>query len=269
MNVLMFTMTMLLLIATMTYAKLTSLKMLHFSKIQFEQYIEQNERTFLNEEAKVKYDNTHITAHESTLPRQPKTGTSKLSLAILFDADEREKDPSKLKDVIDLSKKLILNLYSKEIAIQKHLETSPDILDRFFLSLMKEFDKRNEKIKTIEELASIDFHDEALNEFSYELFKTHTGTKDYSFLDHLTLQKQKTRLFLASKELLQAIFNQNSSIVSEVLEKRELLYKQAKKDKKNEAASAEFKEFMTNLSPYLNPNLFDLSVTRTNPKNYE
>lgn len=65
MNVLMFTMTMILLIATMTYAKLKSIHVLNISKLQFEHYFEKNRYSFSNGEALLRYDHIHIVPHKS------------------------------------------------------------------------------------------------------------------------------------------------------------------------------------------------------------
>lgn len=300
MNVLMFTMTMLLILASMTYTRLDSFRSLMITKTQFENHLEKAEHKFLNDKAEEWYEKIIVNSSVNNLPgskaKNNRKGCSKLSWAIFFDSNKRDKDPNKFRQVADLSKKLILNLFPKDSNVQKMISTHPDIIDNLFSKLMEASDKlpSNLKIKEISHLASLELDDEDLKLFRYELFKesdypinanfidsspSHAKTKTdqkgkkketYSLLDHLTVMPAKTRVFLASKEVLLATC-QDETVVSQILEKRDFFYKAVKNKNPitNAEASIQFKSFINGLSSSFNDDLFDFSITKTNPKKYE
>lgn len=287
MNVLMFTMTMIILLATMTYAKIDSFRTLQISEKEFQSYIEKTERKIINNEADIWYKSIVVNPQGSNTPgtpKPPRVGTSKFSWSVILDADERDKDPQKLKQVIELTKKLIFNLFSEQKTFNTMIEANPDILDRLFSSLINTIDKLpgDRKIKKIIELSSLDLQNEELNLLLYELIKENphnTIPKDnkqlkrnkdsYSLLDQLTTEPKPTRLYLASRALLTSIFNQDSGLADQVIIKRQTLYNQVKGGMDIGEANAEFEAFIKSIFPYINPKLFNYSVTKTDPKKYE
>lgn len=287
MNVLMFTMTMIILLATMTYAKIDSFRTLQISETEFQRYIEKTERKMINDEARIWYDSIVINSQGTNTPgntKNPRVGTSKLSWSILLDSDERDKDPQKLKQVIELTKKLIFNLFSEQATFTKMMEANPDILDRLFSSLINSIDKlpADRKIKKIIELSSLDLQNEDLNLLLYELIKENPHKVDskenkqvkpkkdsYSLLDQLTRDPKPTRLYLASRALLTSIFNQDSGLADQVIVKRQTLYNQVKGGMDILEANAEFEAYIKSIFPYINSQLFNYSVSKTDPKKYE
>jgi len=198
---------------------------------------------------------------------------------------ERDKDPSKFKHMAELTKKLIYNMFSAQVTVNKMIESNPDILDRLFSGLMNAVNKlpAETKIKKIAQLSSLDLQDEELNLLRYELFKENpypigfekeakkNMDKDsYSLLDQLTTDSKPTRFYLASKVLLKSIFNQDMGLVDQVITKRQSLFSEVKSaSKTNQEATAEFKAFLKSIYPYINDNLFDYSVAKTDPRKYE
>lgn len=93
----------------------------------------------------------------------------------------------------------------------------------------------------------------------------------YSLLDYITVDDAiKIRVFLASKPLLMAIFD-NLDVVNSIIAMRNDLYKKvANGSISAQDASAQFK---TATAPKSDPNfddmILDYSITKTNPKNYE
>lgn len=92
----------------------------------------------------------------------------------------------------------------------------------------------------------------------------------YSLLDFVNLSKYlKIRVYLASREVLQAIFR-DKNIVDDVIAQRQALYKQALDDVAVNVLSQSFKElFEARRDPEIDPSMLDFSVSKTNPKNYE
>jgi len=289
MNVLMFTMTMIFLLATMTYARLDTFLSHQIIEIEIQRYIEKSERLMINLAAKETYEKTVVnpqTPNSPNTPNTPRTGTSKLSWSIFLDQNERDKDPSKYKQVAELTKKVILNLFSEQETVNKMIENNPDILDRLFTSVMNAVNKLppEMKIKKIAQISSVDLQDEELNLLRYELFKENSHVADakedtflknknketYSLLDQLTTEAKPTRFYLASKVLLKSIFNQDMGLVDQVITKRQSLHAEVKTAAKTNAdATSEFKAFLKSIYPYINDSHFDYSVTKTDPKKYE
>lgn len=278
MNILLFAMAMLMLLASMTYAKLDSFRSLQLSKSQFEIHLKKNDFNYFDAKTNSWYYSITVKKQDSKKTKSPKIGLSKLSFYPLLDSKEREKDPSKVREILELSKNLILTLFVNQPNVQKMLEVNPDIIDQFFNELVKAIDKLPEKtkIKKIEELSAIELEDEELKNFRYEICKENHKVleqgKDevsYSFLKELTANAGKTRPFLASKNLLKSIFK-DDRIVEQILEMRISLRKSIINDKMEPPeAMTQFEEFLKSLCPYLNDNLFDYSITKTDPKEYE
>ncbi|HRD56301.1 MAG TPA: hypothetical protein PLC42_07905 [Parachlamydiaceae bacterium] len=286
MNILLFAMTILMLLASMTYAKLDSFYSMQLSKSQFEYYLKKNESNYLKEKADKWYEKVIVKSQQpSNGKKKIKAGLAKLSFYSILDSKEREKDPAKAREIIEISKNLILNLFEDQPNVQKMLETNSDIVDRFFNGLIAAIDKLPEqsKIKKIDELSSLELQDEDLKNFRYEIFKRNDLPKKedqtdlkkkknekttYSLLDEWSATSGKTRLFLASKNLLKVIFK-NEAAADQILEKRYSLFNAVKNKMDANDATIEFKHFLNDLCPYLNDSLFDYTVTQTNPKDYE
>lgn len=287
MNILMFTMTMLMLLATMTYARLDSFLTLQTSNKQFEHQMQKSMHTYSDEVAEERYKKIitkpKVTPAGAKTPPKQSTGIAKLSWSILLNAQERNQDPSKFKKITELSKKLILQLFEHQQTVQKMIEDKPDILDRLFLSLIKAVDKaattaKNVKLTNLSEIASLDLDDPELNLLRYELLKENPllpelkskKKETYSLLDHLTHKQGKTRIYLASLPLLRSIFNQDEAVVKQIVEKRKGYYREVNNGKMtNEEASQLFENEIKALYSYFDADLFECSVTKTDPKTYE
>lgn len=92
-----------------------------------------------------------------------------------------------------------------------------------------------------------------------------------SLLDFITVRSYiKLRVYLASKELLMAIYD-NEDVVEEVIAKRSALYGEIRNDDKEKAiATLEFQNAFQNqgTAPSFAA-ILDFSVSNVNPKNYE
>lgn len=90
----------------------------------------------------------------------------------------------------------------------------------------------------------------------------------FSLLDFVTARSKPVRVYLAPKEVLQAIFPGNE-IVQSIMEERERLYKEAMNDGDTQQLSESFKEqFLKLKDPSIDDKALDFSVNKTNPKRY-
>jgi hypothetical protein len=93
----------------------------------------------------------------------------------------------------------------------------------------------------------------------------------YSLLDYITVEDAiKIRVFLASKPLLMAIFD-NQDVVNSIIAMRYDLYRKVVSGSVNpQNASTQFKTATSSKSdPNFDDSILDYSVTKTNPRNYE
>lgn len=109
--------------------------------------------------------------------------------------------------------------------------------------------------------------DEDLNSEIAE-FKSPEGY--YSLLDFVTsASKPKIRVFLASKEVLLAIFH-DPATVNAIIEERQHLYRQALSESDPKSLEESFKnQFQKMKDPGINEETLNFSVSKTNPKYYQ
>ncbi len=295
MNVLTFVMTILMLLTMMTYARLESYRSNTSAQKQFEIYMKSTEKQIFNSMADKRYKETKV----QTAPSKktgPKSGTSRLSWSSLFNAEERQKEPEKAAYIAETSKKLMMNLFSSFPLFQKHYQENPAVLDHLLFAISKAADELpdDKKIVQTSDLIALDLQDKSLNHLFYSMIKatpieaiTQNGlplTQDEEdedqeelaspkgficLLDHLTVAQKRTRLFLVSKPLLQAIIPDVDG-VNAILKLRYEIYRKLVNGQVNpDQASSELKAYLTGHYPFLIDTTFDFRVTKVNPRNYE
>lgn len=94
----------------------------------------------------------------------------------------------------------------------------------------------------------------------------------YSLLDFVTLQPlDKIRIYLASKEVLKALYR-DDALVDDLIRKRKELYHQSQlvDSEGIKSLSESFKnEYNNRQDPAVHDDILDFTVTKTNPKKYE
>lgn len=283
MNVLVFVMTMLMLLSIMTYARIESFRDLSGLKSQFEWYMQEYERSAYNKAIKKKYDDLPRTkTKDGTDPeakqKEEEQACSKLPFYFLLNKQQREARHDVFNQHILLTKMLIRQLYSDAPFFKKAEESQPDIVDMTLQSLMNAADKlpKSQTITTAADLSSVDLGNESLNEFFYRILKGTVNIDEqdeaetYPSLINFVTVKNKTsiRIFLASHDLLMAIYD-NPSLVKDIEETRIQLYQAVKDGKEKEEASNEFSEmFKGKQREGIDEKTLDFRVTKTNPKDY-
>ncbi len=108
------------------------------------------------------------------------------------------------------------------------------------------------------------------NEISNQTDEFKSSEGYYSLLDYLTATKSKqVRVYLASQNVLLAIFP-DSSIVNAIIAERERLYKQVTADSDPEQLSEAFKnQFLKSKDSAIDDEALNFTVNKTNPKNYK
>lgn len=303
MNILLFVMTMLMVFAMMTYAKMENFRSFSHMQIQFQQYMQKIERKHISEQSLATYNKTTMSQGKGGKGSRA-AASPRLSWFLLTNSAEREKAPEAFDQMMTFSKKLIHLLYGNQPFFKEALEKRPNVLDEIFLKLASDH-----KMVKANEFANVDLGDALLNDVFYKMLKgnpvvertitqtdmipeqvTVTDEEELassveaeqeeqeskadegytSLLDYITIDKtQKIRLFLAPTEFLLAIFG-DEGFVNDIREERYRLYRQVVNGSiKVEEANVQFQSIVANRIGNFNPELFDFTISKVNPRDYE
>jgi hypothetical protein len=294
-------MTVLMLLAMMTYARLESFRGFTFVQSQFKEYMQKTERNYGNEQAWIRYEAAHGSTREKKEEQENEKNPAspKLSFNLFINKEERAKYPAELETHITIAKNLMNFLYGDQKFFNEMLEKRPEFLDEIFASLMQmtaqHANKEKLNTKKLKEIATVDLGDPELNKAftkmlqgtvekvedagaddenlesasTETLFKPKRGY--YSLLDFITIQRNKLRIrvFLASPQLLMAIYG-NSATVQDILNMRNRLYKQLiNKEISPELGKEEFQSLFQNIQlPEVPVEMLDFGISKTDPHSY-
>jgi hypothetical protein len=256
MQILTFVTVTLMVLTLITYARLQHFLDFQVMNAHYAPYMESTQRHGFNAAQEHNYDADKMS--KGPKKDQVTDATAKVSLNILLNKSERDKSNNNdlLKQQIAILKSLMVNLY-KGHSFFKPVEDNLHLLDQFFDALMNTADSQK-VITRMSDLATFRLGNETLQSILYhslqgtaepekvqeEKKKEDTlsvkeaeepttkpddevapSQKGYvSLFDFITLAKgPKIRMFLAPKEILEAIYGKDSSIVDKMLEMRHQL----------------------------------------------
>lgn len=282
MPVLIFVMTMLMIFAILAYGRLETFRNLAGMQGEFKHYVVSRERKFINEQADKRYRNMVVNEIDEAYVRDKQVlASSTLSLYLFINKNAREKSAAELDQFILVAKNLITFLYGdadffKEASSKRH-----DLLDELLFGLMKSSESL--KISENKDLANIKFGDEFLDTVFYHMLKG-SPVVDYdkktfkpidgsypTLLDFIIVKKKlNIRIYLASPQLLMAIFG-NPSVVENILKERQSIYKELNSNPDAKVALAErFKTaFIEKRLPGINDTMLNFEISKTNPADYK
>ena len=282
MNVIVFVMSMLLLFAILTFGRLESFRNFAFVQVAFKQYMEQIERQYVNNEAIKRYETTVATKGNKQDKQEKNQASSLLSFELFVDAEKRLANQEALENHRRVAISLMAFLYKDQSFYQEIEERRPNFLNEIIDALIRETEPltKKQKLRKAKEITTVDLKDDALNEAFTKMLKgTITKLKKqqippfkpekgyYSLLDFITIQpnKQKIRVFLASPQLLMALYG-NPDVVENILTERYQLYQQVKNNTR--AASDASEEFRSSFQGQANvpSSMLDFGVSKTNPR---
>ncbi len=173
MNVLLFVTTMMIVIASLTYARLESYRSMSLKQAQFIRYMDKTERGYINSTAEWWYINSHAETRESSNePADRSQARSRLSFLVFIDKAKREQSGKEYQKIHFLAKKLIYSLYRNQPFFQEFEQQRSDIVDALLASLMIADNlPKEQKIKKASDLAHLNIDDPLLNSFLYFILK--------------------------------------------------------------------------------------------------
>lgn len=303
MNILIFVLTVLLVISSISYQALERYRVGavlrkswdHYMRIdatcQFNKVVEEQYRTLRKKGGKSNpTQDTEAPAEEEgsqeDKPKEP-PGSSVINFRFLINPEYGEMFPEQTPLMLTVLKNLINLLYSKHPFYQQLLQERPNVLEELFNEIQHAQAQRPKKqrINKVNRINQIQPQDEKLQMLWNQLLRENPLDKSVmnllwqnveepciqvSLLNYLSNSPApKVRVFLAPRALLYAIF-QNQDAVMQIINKRMELYRALENKEKNAAeATEELKSFSdqfigNDLQPILN-----YQVTKTNPSYYE
>lgn len=177
MNILPFVITMLMLLALLTYARLETYRDSVTLQAVFKHYMQKLEREGLNKREIAWYELKHATSKKGEVPAKDKktksTASSRLSLYALVNTDDKAPAQKQLADSIELAKKLIFVLYAHQPFFIEMEQQRPGFVDEILskISLATAALPQDQKITKTQDLANLTLGDIQLNEAFYKMLK--------------------------------------------------------------------------------------------------
>lgn len=279
MQILFFVISMLLLLAAMTYAKMESYKSVVLFRNQLESYSDVSKNRFDERFYDTLYENTSMESKNGGSKTSSGEGYAYIGLTpLLTESQEGEGNRNFSKKLL---KEIIPLLYEDQPFYQEIIIKRPsfasDLVEELARALQQNIKNKGKPLKKIEDIANIEFEDPLLAEGWYKMLKgfmAPQGNKEEtkeeypSIIDYLTLKGDgKIKLYLAPRPLLYVLFG-DSGTADEAMALRIELYNDVKSERvKPEQATKTFEEaFQSRLRSDIPPDKIDFSVTKTNPK---
>lgn len=190
MNILIFVMSMLMIFALMTYARVDSYRTSAALENEFTRYMEVVERAYINMAADKAYVRMKVSSEPAQQPQKPTAPKNKdnliddpeprpktrsygrLNILPLLDPEVREKDPKAYNETVEIFKNLIKTLYGNQKQFQAELKKRPTLVEEIIDALSKAAESlpQNMKIKDISEISNLEL-DGGLEEPFYRMLK--------------------------------------------------------------------------------------------------
>jgi len=272
MNILPVVIVMLMAFTIVTTTRLQSFLSVFKLQMQTRQYMQQAEKENFVSRAQNIYDDIPVSKREKAEQEERELLNPKLDIGIFLRQEENEK----ISGIEELLNKLIFRVYEDQDFFFEAQTKNSNVVDDL-LQRMKERAKlpeNSEKITSADKLARLDLGDEDLQYFFYKVLH---GTQDIEAIDKrgyppltkfikVSKSDKNLSVYLADRQLLLLFFPE--SIVAEIIETREDLYRQVRRKKDHqskEEASKEFESFYAHYIPSQYRNWLDFRVTTTKP----
>lgn len=301
MNILPFVLAMLMLISIMTYAKLqvflgnASLQMEYACSMKSQEIFQinlaqlklyQKKERGTDKNSKKDHEKEEALGESGRVEAQ-----STLNFRAFIDKTAREKSPDHFQAQYAIIKRLIEQLYYHQPFFIQAQQMRGDIVDQLLEAMMEKSQEPQyqDKITQVKHLANIDLENPELQNILIEMLKGYNqaaeiltcGSKSKrakkiihtypSLQDFLNVQKaQPLRLWLAPKEILLAIFD-DESFVESMMKSRMEIYRKLKKFQNQElklqrqVASQDFKALFLGKIPPNTEQLLNFQATTTAP----
>ncbi len=164
MNVLIFVVTMVLLLAALSYESISNYLNMSLTRKQWQEFMQKDERGEQYVDALQLYDVTTVKEGNQD-PRKRIQSTALINFGWIVDQQKQQQQPQVTQNLIEITKNLITQMYQNDIFFQELQVENPGFLDRIFEVLKNPIDASGQplKIKSSAELSYIYWQDHKLH----------------------------------------------------------------------------------------------------------
>lgn len=293
MNILLYVFTLLMVMGIMTYAKLQTFLVVVALQSQYLCYMKTTGQEAINKAQKEIYETGHVPKGGPKTKRERSQGKKKLDVFLFVNPKERDTSDQVFQATRRILKNLMVANYNQQPFYQEMLQKRENFVEEILnaivqKSLLPEYDGQ---ISTAAGLANINLDDSDLQEtFAKMMLGSTVSVKGLeecqknkksqslsptiaypSLLTFITIYKKDSpiRIYLASPELLYAIY-EDKELVNAILVERKRLYQSlpsgTELDAAKKEATATFKSLFEAKTPAgFPPNFLNFDVSKTNP----
>ncbi len=173
MNILLFTTAMVLLLASLTYARLEMYRNLSLLQGEFNRYMMTSERSAINEQAETWYA-TSVASKRAGQGQQKgkKQALSRLSFIVFVDSKKQGAYTEEYAQLVALAKRLFAVLYENQSFYEEAKQKNPNIDSELLNSLLlAEKLPKEQKISRAADLANLNLENPDLNDLFYKMLQ--------------------------------------------------------------------------------------------------
>lgn len=198
MNVLIFVMTMLMLLALMTYSRLDAFRSSQVFQSIFKHYMEIDERGYFNVKAMPFYEDIKVKTKAGKTGGKAE-GSPRVSVSLLLDKTQRESKSKEWLQTKHLLKNLISTLYDDQPFYKKAIEKRPSLPDDLMNAMTQAIDElpKEKRLKTAADLANLKLVDPELDQILYKILQG-------AAYKEIIPTKEKTPLLQPTKESVES-----------------------------------------------------------------
>lgn len=274
MNILFLVLTLLLLITTMTYARMSSYVTFASIRTEYERFMKVEERKWMNVREMKNYENNKKLNKSTTKKERELKSIARLNVAPLV-SKEAQNDPEKGDQAYESARyiltRLIELLYGEIPFYKEQAERYANLPDLIVDQIVEESHSPTcgGEFKSVKDLARVSFEDKGVRELYYKMLnKENSNFTGYpSLLSFLTYKKSGSfaiGMFLAKPPLLQAIFRTEDTAQNFIERRAEIWRQVSSKVLTPDVGAAELKNQFGDLSQ-VEARFLDFTPSKSRP----
>ncbi|MCB1213604.1 MAG: hypothetical protein KDK40_04820 [Chlamydiia bacterium] len=268
MQILLVVLSMLLLIASMTYTQMARFVNFHTLRIEYERHMREESHRWMNRKQELFFEANTRGQNSSAKNPGGQGSFSKLNIYSLLDretegGEDRSVEQQFLRTVL---RRLMATYYSSFPLYKALSEKFPSLPDAVISGMIDNVKALpcNQTLSNVVQLGRIPFEDPSLRELYYLMLKG--GDDVPGLIDLLTLKKGKAKLrvYLSPPALLAGVFSDTNAVKQFLLARQKTWGAIRRKEISSEDAT---NQLQSDFSPYLvvDPNFIDFKASSTRP----
>lgn len=298
MNILLYVIVLIIILATLSYERVSNFLNTSLTRKQWQEYMQKDERAEQHLHAEKLYNIT-VVKNGSASDKTRVDSTAFVNLDWLINPQKRESKPQVAESLRELTRNLMVVLFSDEPFFKEAQQNNPEFLDQILNTLQNPHDANGLPltIKTSDDLSYIAWENHQLHHiFNQMLTENYASTPpkvsvpmgpifeeetespnpdDHRDIeDHKSLKgfvtfdpRYKIRVYRAPKEVLIAVFG-SPEIADEIMLASRKLYLDVLRGKSPDDAKEEFRGQFVGSAPAQFADLLDFTVNKTSPDEF-